>query len=221
MTDEATGTALTSGATADAAADSASTTVTSSQGQTDGGAAATTATSGTEGSTALTSGDAKAASAAPETYEPFQLPDGVTLDTHAVELATPLFKELGLTQENAQKVVGLYTELTKQLDERINATRTETVAEWLKQAKADKEIGGAKWSKSLEHAQGIVTKFADAETRQFLEETGLGNHPGLIKMLAKAGAHFSEGSFVAPGASGSSAPRSLEQVFYPDAAAGN
>jgi phage shock protein A len=156
----------------------------------------------------------------PEVYEAFQLPDGVEIDAKAIELASPVFKELGLTQENAQKVVGLYTELTKQLDERIATQRAETIADWLKQAKADKEIGGAKWSKSLEQAQSIVNKYADAETRQFLEETGLGNHPGLIKMLAKAGANFSEGSFVAQGANDSRAARTLEQVFYPESAAG-
>ena len=224
MTDEVAGTALTTGANADAADSSASTTVTSSQGKTDEGAASKATESGNDagkGETALTSNKAEAAQpAAPEVYEAFQLPDGVEIDAKAIELASPVFKELGLTQENAQKVVGLYTELTKQLDERTATQRAETIADWLKQAKADKEIGGAKWSKSLEQAQSIVNKYADAETRQFLEETGLGNHPGLIKMLAKAGANFSEGSFVAQGANGSSANKTLEQVFYPESAAG-
>lgn len=224
MTDEVAGTALTTGANADAADSSASTNVTSSQGKTDEGAASKATESGNDagkGGTALTSKEAEAAKPiVPEVYEAFQLPDGVEIDAKAIELASPVFKELGLTQENAQKVVGLYTELTKQLDERIATQRAETIADWLKQAKADKEIGGAKWSKSLEQAQSIVNKYADAETRQFLEETGLGNHPGLIKMLAKAGANFSEGSFVAQGANGSSATKTLEQVFYPESAAG-
>ena len=40
---------------------------------------------------------------APETYADFTLPEGVELDTALLTDAAPLFKELGLTQEQAQK----------------------------------------------------------------------------------------------------------------------
>src|SRR5262245_60440079 len=52
-------------------------------------------------------GNAQAKPGAPEKYE-FKAPEGVTLDTGLVNDFTPLAKELGMSQDAAQKVVDLY-----------------------------------------------------------------------------------------------------------------
>ena len=43
----------------------------------------------------------------PEKYD-FKAPEGQSLDAALVERATPIFKELGLTQDAAQKLVDFY-----------------------------------------------------------------------------------------------------------------
>src|SRR5712671_3512851 len=51
-------------------------------------------------------GEKKAETAgAPEKYEDFKLPEGVELAPEAVAEVSTLFKELGLSQANAQKLV--------------------------------------------------------------------------------------------------------------------
>ena len=50
----------------------------------------------------------KPGSAAPESYTDFSVPEGHTLDAAAIESATPLFRELGLSQDQAQKLVDFY-----------------------------------------------------------------------------------------------------------------
>ena len=49
-------------------------------------------------------------SGAPESYTDFSVPEGHTLDAAAIESATPIFRELGLTQDQAQKLVSFYSE---------------------------------------------------------------------------------------------------------------
>ena len=51
----------------------------------------------------------KPGSAAPESYTDFSVPEGHTLDAAAIESATPLFRELGLSQDQAQKLVDFYS----------------------------------------------------------------------------------------------------------------
>ena len=51
---------------------------------------------------------------APETYADFELPEGFTMDDSRKGDATALFKELNLTQAQAQKAISLYCKMTQQ-----------------------------------------------------------------------------------------------------------
>src|SRR5579863_3544340 len=63
-----------------------------------------------DGSTVLTAKDKTEPkpSAAPDKYTDFKAPDGYTLDPATIEAATPIFKELGLSQDAAQKLVDFH-----------------------------------------------------------------------------------------------------------------
>lgn len=217
------GTSAAPAASGDPAADAAGkpNTTTTSQGSTDEGAVKKPESALTDGLTDDGAKDAPVQPKAPEKYEPFKLAEGQELDTEAFALAEPVFRKLNLTQENAQSLVDTFGGIMQSLEKRIETERAETVAGWLKTAKADTEIGGAKWAKSIKDAQGIIGRYADNEFKVFLEQTGLTNHPGLIKMLARAGARMSEGTFEnAGGGSGMKAEKSLEEIFYGKSATG-
>ena len=116
-------------------------------------------------------------------YDGFELPEGMELDAVALEKAAPVFKELGLTKEQAQKLVSMRaTEIQEQ-----NDTFEKTKADWLTAAKQDKDIGGDKFDESVGDARRFVDNFGSPELKSLLDSTGLGNNVSVIKAFARAG----------------------------------
>lgn len=180
-------------------------------------------------------GDAPKDDAAPaDEAKPAVVPDayeialeGVTVDAAMVEAATPLFKELGLSNDQATKVAGFYAEqlpkITENVATQINQQLADNAAqlrtEWARDALADPELGAGK-EVQFRETMGVVAKFRDAfcspEFVGFLAESGLGNHPEMIRMMAKAGREIGEGSFHTP-SGGAKPPGDAVQLFYGDA----
>lgn len=125
---------------------------------------------------------------APESYEPFTAPTGLKLDDAALAKATPIFKELGLTQAQAQRLVEFQASLTKDhVDAPIRAYDA-LRAEWQSAVRTDAEIG----SKLPEVKETIGRAFdalGDAKlTKEFksvMDLTGAGDHPAFVKAFYK------------------------------------
>ncbi|MCR0998664.1 peptidase [Serratia rubidaea] len=130
---------------------------------------------------------------APEKYE-FSAPEGQELDANALSVFEPIAKELGLSQEQAQKLVDIYPQLQQQQAE----AWSKQVADWGEQVKADKEIGGDNFNASVGAAQRALDQFGNPELREYLEASGLGNHPALVRFCAKVGKSMAEDSIVMP-----------------------
>lgn len=144
--------------------------------------------------------------AAPEKYE-FAAPEGQELDANALSVFEPIAKELGLTQEQAQKLVDIYPQIQQQQAE----AWSKQVADWGEQVKADKEIGGDKFTASVGLAQRALDQFGNPELREYLQASGLGNHPALVRFCAKVGKSMAEDSFVVPNQGGQ---RSAADILY-------
>lgn len=144
--------------------------------------------------------------AAPEKYE-FSAPEGQELDANALSVFEPIAKELGLTQEQAQKLVDIYPQIQQQQAE----AWSKQIAEWGEQVKADKEIGGDKFNASVGLAQRALDQFGNPELREYLNASGLGNHPALVRFCAKVGKSMAEDSFVVPNQGGQ---RSAADILY-------
>lgn len=130
---------------------------------------------------------------APDKYEPFKPVEGNAYDDAVIEAYSEVAKELNLSQDNAQKLLDKVAPVmqARQL-ERIEAVK----AEWAESAKADKEFGGDKLNESLATAKKALDSFASPEFKEFLGQSGLGNHPEMIRLLVKAGQQISEDKFV-------------------------
>ncbi|WP_313795368.1 peptidase [Serratia sp. (in: enterobacteria)] len=144
--------------------------------------------------------------AAPEKYE-FTPPEGQELDANALAVFEPIAKELGLSQEQAQKLVDIYPQIQQQQAE----AWSKQVADWGEQVKADKEIGGDKFNASVGAAQRALDQFGNTELREYLNASGLGNHPALVRFCAKVGKAMAEDTFVVPNQGGQ---RSAADVLY-------
>lgn len=151
---------------------------------------------GTQGQQAegtKTEGEAeKKPEGAPESYE-FKAPEGVQFDDTVIGAFSEVAKELNLPQDQAQKVLDKVAPvIAARQAEQFQAARTE----WAETAKADKEFGGEKLAENLGVAKKALDAFATPELRTLLDQSGLGNHPEVIRMFYRAGKAISEDRFV-------------------------
>jgi len=112
-------------------------------------------------------------------------------------------KEKGLTSDQAQLLLNAKDQGAKEYALREVERIKGEAPKWLEQLKADKEIGGEKLNETVENAKRVVGKYADQEFKDFLNSTGVGNHPMVVRLFAKIGKafgedHWREGSPVAP-----------------------
>ncbi|EPF6608276.1 TPA: peptidase [Klebsiella aerogenes] len=147
---------------------------------------------------------------APEKYE-FTAAEGVDLDTEALKDFEPVARELNLTNEQAQKLVDAYPKILAGVQQRQAEAWQAQTEEWAATVKADKEIGGDKLTANLGVAQRALDTFGTPELKEYLNGTGLGNHPELVKAFIKVGKAMSEDGMVTGKESGQ---RSAAEVLY-------
>lgn len=151
---------------------------------------------------------------APETYAEFTLPEGISLDKVALEKFTPLAKDLNLSQEQAQKVVDLYAaEVLPHVQQAFAEQQAQKVEGWLQSAMKDPEIGGARFDESVSIAKKALDAFGTPELKAALDDTGLGNHPDVIRLLANIGKRISEDR-TASTTSATGGTRSAAEILY-------
>lgn len=148
---------------------------------------------------------------APDKYE-FKAPEGAEFDTQVIENFSEVAKELNLTQDAAQKILDkMAPKIAARQVERLEAARTE----WAESAKADKEFGGDKLTENIAVASKALEAFGTPELRALLNETGLGNHPEVIRFFYRSGKAISEDRFVG-GGSAQAEPATIAQRMYPN-----
>ena len=148
---------------------------------------------------------------APEKYE-FKPAEGQELDTAALEQFEPIARELNLSNEQAQKMVDLYgTKILPMVQQQQAEAWQKTTEQWAEDVKADKEIGGDKLTANLSAAQRALDLFGSPALKEYLEGTGLGNHPELVKTFIIIGKAMSEDGMVDGSNQGQ---RSAAEVLY-------
>lgn len=151
---------------------------------------------------------------APETYD-FKAPEGVEqLDSQLVETFTPLAKELGLSNEQAQKLVDIAPQIQQRMAQQQAEAWGKQLETWVGEVKADKDIGGDNLPASMASAQKVMQQFGTPELKEALEQTGMGNHPELVRLFVKVGKAISEDGIVA-GVSGGGT-QSMAQRMFPN-----
>lgn len=149
---------------------------------------------------------------APDVYE-FKAPEGKEYDPEALAKFSDVARKHNLTQEAAQN---LLDDLAPVVAERQAEVIKAAQAEWTANAKADKEFGGEKLDANLSVAKKALEKFGTPELRTLLNESGLGNHPEVIRAFYRAGKAISEDSVVTSSLGGGlPSNRDAANVLYP------
>lgn len=158
----------------------------------------TQATEGSEGSEAEQKAAAdkaaadKVAEGAPEAYEDFKMPEGMELDTVALEAAAPVFKDLNLTQDQAQKLIDLQAASMQKAGETQQEAWTKTVTDWATETKENKEYGGEHLNENLALAKSALDKLGTPELRELVDSTGIGNQLEFAKFCTAVGKAIGE-----------------------------
>ena len=135
---------------------------------------------------------------APEQYEEFKAPEGLSYDDHFMGTFKDVAKELNLSQKQAQHLLDKCAPVLAQRQvEQIKAVSDQ----WVERTKADKEIGGTNWTRAASDIARVRDRFGvnadgkmDPDIAEFMS-TPIGNHPGLLKLLARVGRAFGEADF--------------------------
>ena len=130
-------------------------------------------------------------------YTDFAVPEGITLNADLLGEFKGIAQSMGLKQEQAQQLTDLGVKLTNgllaQQAQALEAQKTT----WYNETKADAEIGGDKFDVSMAAAARAVKQFVPDELKALFDQTGIGNHPALVKAFVKIGGMLKEDGVVA------------------------
>ena len=167
------------------------------------------------------------AQGAPEKYSDFAVPEGFTLDKEVAGDFGALAKEGNLSQGYAQKLVDFYVKQLQQMNNAPAEFYEAKQEEWKNAINSDPEIGGSKWNGTKASIGRLFDSLGDSALtdafREAMDYTGAGNHPGVVKFLARVAQRLTEGGPVrgsGPSLDGMRRPGegrpSAAQAIYPN-----
>lgn len=148
--------------------------------------------------------------ALPEKYD-LAVPDGMRLQPGQMQAFETQARELGLTGEQAQKL--LETAHSNQAE--AAKRHASQVERWAEECRDDPEIGGTRFDENIGIANAALKRFdPDGRITKILNETGYGNHPDVVRLFSRIGRGIAEDA--APsGSGGTQAPElSLPDRLY-------
>lgn len=125
-------------------------------------------------------------------------------------------RELGLSQDAAQKVISKMTPLLAQNDTARDRARIEAAVgrakeAWVTEAKADKEYGGEHFDANIALARQTFAQFGTPELKALLESSGLDSHPEMIRWAFHVGKLISPDSKVVNGNNTQASAQTFEE----------
>lgn len=170
---------------------------------------------------------------APEKYE-LKAAEGKELSADLIAEATPLFKELNLTNDQAQKLTDFYNKQTGSISDKLDKMIADTRNGWRDTIAKDKTLGDGVDNLSKDSKKAIAdaiswsgdTKVQEA-LKSALDLTGAGDHPDIVRAFVAFGKQMGEGKAVpgkGPSAAGQTQPgnaRSAAQTLFPNLPSAN
>ena len=148
----------------------------------------------TDSNDSTSSDDTESSDSKPEQLDlELKNPEGLELDADSVGVFKQVAEELSLSQEQAQS---LLDKMAPAMNSRQAEMMSKARDDWRQQATSDKEFGGDQLNENLAVAKKAMDAFGTPELAQLLNESGLGNHPEVIRVFYRAGKAISEDSFV-------------------------
>jgi hypothetical protein len=146
---------------------------------------------------------------APEEYGEFEYPDGIEPDLNLVGKFAPVAKDLGLSQEKAQKVVSVYAEHIKS---EIAAYETKVAEAKAADRKEIESIANYRET-ILAPAKRALSLVSEADRTRITQHYG--DDPAVLRLLAKVGQKMGEDRTVEGKSAPPGAKPSPESLYKP------
>ncbi|HEK0003269.1 TPA: hypothetical protein SMN85_003600 [Pseudomonas aeruginosa] len=154
--------------------------------------------------------------AVPDAYKFESLP-GYDFSAEAQAEWSGVFKELGLTQEQASKLVEMDAKRqasgAQASEQAAIEYRNQQVSKWESELKQDAAFGGANFEANVGIAQKALADYGTPELTAMLKESGLGSHPEVVRFFHRVGQQLAEGKLHRTTTEMSSR-KSNAEVFY-------
>lgn len=156
----------------------------------------------------------------PAKYSDFTVPEGVKLEGETLDKATGLFRDLGLDQAGAQKLVDFHAAALREASEGPAKLWQDTQETWIDELRSDPTLG-----KGIENGTvgASIAKMISAlpapqatAFREAMNFTGAGNNPAIVRGFYELSKRFAE-----PGHVQGNAPAQIKskpsaaQALYP------
>ena len=133
-------------------------------------------------------------------YGDFKIAEQLQVDEETLGLAKATFREMGLTQEQAQKLIDLQNSLALKQDatltKTVEAETQKLIGKWEAAVRADEELGGADLGEKMKIARSAATKLGCEDALMVISEARLSSNPAILRLLYRAGMALSEGAYV-------------------------
>jgi hypothetical protein len=150
-----------------------------------------------------------------------ELADGQEVDEELLGELKTVAKAKGWKGADLQELVGLGTKMQEKVGAVLVQRHEEHVESLAKQARADKEIGGAKLEGVVANGLAVLKAHTGDDYEAVIaevERTGIGSHPAFLKFLNRIHEATKEDDTVARtgrGAGGAPARKSFADAMYP------
>ncbi len=115
------------------------------------------------------------------------------LDPEVLNAFGDVAKELDLPQKDAQKVLD---KVAPVMQARQAKVIEQAKLDWANASQSDTEFGGENLNQNLDIAKQSLNSFGTDALKSLLQESGLGNHPEMIRFMYRAGKAIGEDSYV-------------------------
>ncbi len=160
--------------------------------------------------------ETEAPSGAPEAYADFAISEGMAIDPAVADDLKDLARALNLPQSQAQKIADLGARQAQRWAEHQQKAVNDASEAWLKATKSDAEVGGEKLNDALAAGRRAMDAFGTPALKGLLNESRLGNHPELVRFIARVGKAISDDTFVSGDRSAVTRGADMASRLYPN-----
>jgi len=150
-------------------------------------------------------------------YSDFAMPEGMELDSEALNEATPILRELNATQEQAQKMVDVAASMLSKAAKKMADQHNAVVDGWRKETlEIFGKDGETQFMQNVGRAEEVVKHFFNDDQRKVLTHYGLGNHPAFFAMCMAIAEGTGEDRLTSLGGAGAKGEKTLANTWYPE-----
>jgi len=147
--------------------------------------------------------------AVPDSYELPEPPQGLEADPKLLDIMSPVLREAGITDKQFAKLAPAYYEVEVARMQREAREVDQQIESWREEVRDDPQIGGDNLAETGQMCKTALSRLCDNEEHhkdvvELLQDTGIGNHRAIVRLLRNAGMRLSDDTFV--GAASGAAP---------------